>query len=151
MPPDSGSTSSSARSVSWAKSSSSAALARTLRLGQAEVAAVDVQVLPDGELGVEVVLLRDDAEPGADARAVAVGVHAQDAQLAVRARGDAADHPHRGGLAGAVRPEEAERLPAPDLDVDAADRGEVAEALDQPACLYECPVVSHVRETRGTP
>ena len=36
-------------------------------------------------------------------------------------------------LAGAVGPEEAERLARPHVDVDPVDRGEVAEALDQPA------------------
>ena len=39
---------------------------------QAEVAAVDQQVLADGELGVERVLLRHDAQSGTDARAVAL-------------------------------------------------------------------------------
>ena len=38
---------------------------------QAEVAAVDEQVLADGQLGVEGVLLRHDAEPGPDRGAVA--------------------------------------------------------------------------------
>ena len=37
-----------------------------------------------GELGVEVVLLRHDTEPGADARAVGRGVQAEHAQLAAR-------------------------------------------------------------------
>ena len=47
MPPDRGSTWSSARSVSWAKSSSSSARRGALGPGQAEVAAVDEQVLAD--------------------------------------------------------------------------------------------------------
>ena len=46
---------------------------------------------------------------------------------------DRGDHPHRRGLAGAVGPEEAERLTAADVDVDALDRLEVAELLAQPA------------------
>ena len=46
-------------------------------------------------------------------------------------RRHAADHPHRRRLAGTVRAEEAERLAALHLDVDAVDGGEVAEALDQ--------------------
>ena len=46
------------------------ARSRCLGVGQVEVAAVDEQVLAHGQLGVEVVLLRHDAEPGADLRAV---------------------------------------------------------------------------------
>ena len=58
----------------------------TLDLGprQAEVAAVDPEVLLDGELLVEGVLLRDDAEPGADLRAVAARVEAEDASARPR-------------------------------------------------------------------
>ena len=82
MPPDSGSTRSSRRSVSCTKSSSSSARSRITACGQVEVAAVDEQVLADGQLGVEGVLLRHDAEPGADLRAVGRGVHAEDPQRA---------------------------------------------------------------------
>jgi hypothetical protein len=39
-------------------------------LGNAEVPAVDVEVLPDGEFQIEVVLLWDHAEPGPDRRAL---------------------------------------------------------------------------------
>ena len=49
-----------------------------------------------------------------------------------RTRRHAADHPHGGGLAGAVGAEEPERLAAAHLDVDAVDRDEVAELLAQP-------------------
>ena len=66
MPPDSGSTWSSARSVSWTNSSSSVGPLPATRRGHAEVPPVDQQVLPDGQLGVEGVLLRHDAEPGPD-------------------------------------------------------------------------------------
>ena len=62
-------------------------------------------------------------------------VEAEDPQLAGGGRRGAADHPHRRRLAGAVGSEEAERLAAVDLDVDAVDGGEVAEALDQAACF----------------
>jgi hypothetical protein len=51
---------------------------RALVAAQTEVAAVDQQVLADGQLIVEGVLLRHDAEAGTDRRAVAVGVLAED-------------------------------------------------------------------------
>ena len=56
---------------------------------QAEVAAVDHQVVEHGELGVEVVVLRDDAQASPDRRAVVARVHAEHAQLAVADGGDA--------------------------------------------------------------
>ena len=84
MPPDSGSTLSFARSVSWANSSSSSAAARGLGPRQAEVPAVDHEVVADRELGVERVLLGHDAEAAADPRAVGVGVEVEDAAACPR-------------------------------------------------------------------
>ena len=72
-----------ARSVSWTNSSSSAARALALARGDVEVAAVDDQVLEHGQLGVELVRLRHDAEPRPDRAAVGRRVEAEDAQLAV--------------------------------------------------------------------
>ena len=62
-------------------------------------------------------------------------------------RRDAADHPHRRGLAGAVGTEEAERLTPAHLDVDAVDGGEVAEALGQPPRAQQ-DVVGHRHDAR---
>ena len=81
-----------------------------LRARHPEVARVDHEVVADRELGVERVLLRDDAQPAADARAVDVRVEVEDPERARGHRRHAADHPHRARLAGAVRPEEAEAL-----------------------------------------
>ena len=69
----------------------------------------------------------------ADLRAVAARIQAEDDELAVADRRDAADHPHRRGLAGAVRAEEAERLARRDVEVDRVDGGELAEPLRQAA------------------
>ena len=99
--------------------------------GEPEVPAVDEQVLAHGQLEVERVLLRDRAEAGPDLGTVGRRVHAEHPQLAAGHRRDARDHPHRRGLARAVRPEEAERLARLDPEVDAVDRDEVAEALGQ--------------------
>ena len=102
---------------------------------EVEVAAVDDQVLGDGQLVVELVGLRHDAEAGPDLAAVRGGLEAEHPQRPGGRRRRAADHPHRRGLAGPVRPEEPERLAAVDLDVDAVDRREVAEPLDELARL----------------
>jgi hypothetical protein len=52
-------------------------------LRQAEVPAVDQQVLPDRELEVQGVLLRHDAEPPADRRPIAHGIPAEDGKLPI--------------------------------------------------------------------
>ena len=85
------------------------------------------------ELLVELVLLGHDADPRPDLLAVAGRVHPEDPQLALGHGRHASDHAHRRRLAGAVRPEEPERLAAVDLDLDPVDGGEVAEPLDQAA------------------
>ena len=103
--------------------------------GQPEVAAVDDDVLADGQLHVERVLLRHDAEPRADLRAVAGGIDVEHAQRPLRDGRDAPDHAHRRRLARAVRAEEAERLAALQVEVDRVDGDEVAEALHEIACL----------------
>ena len=112
MPPDRGSTAGRAAVVEAGEVQQLSGPLPDLRHGQAEVAAVDDEVVPDGQLGVEVVLLGDDTEPGPDRRAVRHGVHAQDAELAVGDGRDAGDHAHGRGLAGAVGPEESEDLAA---------------------------------------
>ena len=104
---------------------------------QVEVAAVDEHVVAHRQLEVERVLLGHDAETGADARPVGRRVHAQHAEITVRDRRDATDHPHRRRLAGPVGPQEAERLPLLDAKVDGVDSDEVAEALRQLTSLDE--------------
>ena len=98
---------------------------------QAEVAAVDDEVLAHPQLGVEVVGLRHDAEVRPDGGAVIVRVQIEDAQAAARARRDRADHAHGGRLAGAVRTEQPERLPRSDRERDAVDRRRLAVGLDE--------------------
>ena len=99
----------------------------------AEVAPVDEEILEHGQLEVEVVVLRNDAETLADGRPVALWIEIEDRQLAPGAWRHCADHPHRGALAGAVGPEEAECLALLDGEVDAVDRVELAEAFPQPS------------------
>ena len=100
---------------------------------QPEVAAVDHEVLADRQLGVERVLLGHDAETGADLGPVARRVQPHHPKVTGADRRDAADHPHRRGLARPVRTEEAERLAGGDVEVDVVDRDELAETLRQAA------------------
>ena len=62
MPPDSAYTDALAHLDSWNCSSSSSAIRRDALAPDAEQAAVEVQVLPHGELAVERVLLGDDPD-----------------------------------------------------------------------------------------
>ncbi len=116
---------------------------------QPEVAAVDVEVVADGQLGVEGVLLRADPDPGADRGPSWAGSMPRIRRLAPAHRRDRRDHPHRGGLAGAVGPEEAEGLPSRDVDVDALDRLEVPEGLAQAPGRGSSTPVPAVRSRGG--
>src|SRR4051794_36415845 len=59
------------------------------------------------------------------------GIGAQHADLAAAARPVALQDLHRGRLSGAVRPQEGEDLGARDLEVDAANRLQLAVGLAQ--------------------
>ena len=122
-----------ARSVSWTNSSSSSARRPGLAPAQVEVAAVDDQVLADGQLHVEGVLLGHHPEAGLDPGAVAAGF--MPSTLSSPA------------VIGETQPiiRIVEVLPAPfgprkpndspgrDVEVDRVDRHELAELLGQPA------------------
>ena len=108
-----------------------------LRARQVEVAAVDHEVVPDRQLGVEVVLLRDDAEPRTD--------------RGPSRRGSMPSTRSSPPVSGETQPimRIVEVLPAPfgprnpnaspllDVEVDAVDRDELAEALREAAGIDE--------------
>jgi hypothetical protein len=96
----------------------------------AEQPAVEVQVLPDGELAVQGVLLGDDPAELLGQRGVGRDVDAGDERPA-RGRDHAGgEDAGRGGLAGAVRAEEAEDLTGADVEVELVHRGEVRALVD---------------------
>jgi hypothetical protein len=94
------------------------------RPAQAEVAAVDDQILPYRQLPVQTVVLRYHTQPRPYLRSLGGGVHAEHPQGPAADRRRRADHPHGAGLARTVGPEEAEGFPAPQLEVDSVDRPE---------------------------
>src|SRR5439155_24543679 len=55
--------------------------------------------------------------------------------LASARRNEPGDHRHRGGLAGAVRPEQPEQLPALEGERDAVHGHEIAEDLAELSCF----------------
>ena len=89
------------------------------------------EVLEDGEVGIEGEGLEHHRDPPIgrrDARDVlAVEFHPP----AVR-RLEPGDDPQGRGLAGRARPEQAEELPVPDVEVDAVEGHDRAEALSHP-------------------
>ncbi len=96
---------------------------------QAEVAAVDEQVLPDRQLVVQRVFLRHDAESRPDRNPVAHRIAAQNGKLTICRRRNTAEHAHGGGFPGPVRAKEAERLTTEKIKVDPVHSGEAAEPL----------------------
>ena len=85
----------------------------------AEESTEDEEVLADGQLHVEGLLLMYDADLAANLGAVEIWILAKDLQ---RSRGtwrDARDHAHGRRLPCAVWPEEAEELAVANVEVDA--------------------------------
>ena len=135
MPPDSGSTWLVARSSSWTNSSSWSARSADLAAATARSSGRrPTRFSQHRELDVEGVLLRHDAEPGPDPRR---------RRPPGRARAPAASPSVTGETQPIIRivddlpaplgPRKPNASPRRDLDVDAVDGGEVAEALHQAA------------------
>jgi hypothetical protein len=111
------------------------ALDRRPALGPAEPVEVgeDAQVLLDGQRRVEVVELRHDAHLGPrDLRLLGQPV-AQDLELAGVRDDLRGQHLHRRRLARAVGAEQADAAPGGDVEIEAVDGDDVAEALDDRA------------------
>ena len=100
-------------------------------IAQVVDAAVERDVLADGEVLVEREALAHVADVALDALGLAGDVVSGDGRAAGGGREQTGQHPDRGGLAGAVRAEEAEHLAGADVEGDAVDGGEGAEAARQ--------------------
>jgi hypothetical protein len=100
---------------------------------QAEVAAEDEQVFGAGEIRVEIVELRHDADPRP--RLLPIGRNGAAVQFDAAAirPGQAEAQAQRGGLAGAVRAEQAETGTRFDGERQTGDHGLVAIGLAQVA------------------
>ena len=89
--------------------------------GEAEEAAVVVEVLPDRERAVERVRLRDDPDPALRRGRVGADVDPGDERAAAGGDDGGRQHPDRRRLAGPVRAEQPEELAGLDLEIDAVD------------------------------
>ncbi len=102
-------------------------------IGEAVGCAVEAQILQDGQVVIQAEALGHIPDARADLRGVGVHGHAQHLYRAGGGLHQAQQHADGGGLARAIRPEEAEDLSAADFEIDAIHSGEVAEAFGQGA------------------
>ena len=101
-----------------------------LARADAEQAAVEIEVLPHGELPVERVLLRHDPAQLLCQRRVGRHIDAADESASRRRHDAGGQHPGSGRLACAVGPEESEDLTGPHLEVQPVDGREVRAGID---------------------
>ena len=94
-------------------------------------AADETQILPVREVAVDGGELACETDAGAHPLRFVGDVEAQHGRLAGVGAEDRRQHPHGSGLAGAVGAEQAEHGCGRDLEVDAVERDDVAEALLQ--------------------
>ena len=88
----------------------------------------------DGQLLVELCFLELDAEPRAQLSIAPLPpALAEHFHLTAVRRGEPFEDLDRRGLAGAVRPEQAEALTAPDLEIEAGNGDDIRVALLQAA------------------
>jgi hypothetical protein len=92
----------------------------------------DLEVLAAGEERVRARLLDDRADAGERLRTPCRHVEAEQSHRAGGGACEPEQHADERGLAGAVRPEVAERRAGGDAQVDVVDRDTVAEALREP-------------------
>src|SRR5204863_6181140 len=102
-----------------------------LRLVEAVQAADQGEMLAPGQAREERQLLGHHADPAADGDLVALGVEAEDLELAARRREQAGEALDRGRLSGAVRAQEAVEAAARNGEVDAVDGDRRAERPPQ--------------------
>jgi hypothetical protein len=93
----------------------------------------DDQVLRDRQRAGEVDVAGGEVHPAERLEAAVAQVLAEQVHRAPVGRDQPEEHVQCGGLAGAVRTEEADDLSLADLEADLVDSRDGAEALDQPA------------------
>jgi hypothetical protein len=115
-------------------------------------ARVEAEVLVDGEVVVEREALGHVADRRLHPLGIAAQVDAEDFPLPLRRLQDPAQHAQRGGLAGAVGPEEPVQLALAHAEVEVIDGDHLAEPLGEPARQDGVPLgVRHGALSRGAP
>jgi hypothetical protein len=91
------------------------------------------QVLLDREQWIDTGLLEQQPDAAADGSAGSHGIVAEDRGSASSGREERAQQQHRRGLAGTVRPEEAEQAAAGQLEVEGVERARLAVVPAEPS------------------
>ena len=107
--------------------------------------AEQAQVAPAGQIRVEARPLDEAGHAVERARSVDQRITPEEPRVALGRPDQPEQHPQRGRLAGAVRPEVAEDVASIDRQVDVVDGDDVAVALDQPS-RFEGRRVAHLSE-----
>ena len=112
-----------------------------------------MQIVGGGEIVVEADLIRQVADAPLDRQRLAHRIVPHHPRLAAADLGEAEQHQDGGGLAGAIRPEQAENLARRDGKRHAVDRGRIAVVLGEAVRLDDGVVhgwVAHRRPNRVT-
>ena len=119
-------------------------------VGFAEVAPIDQEVLEHREIRIQVVHLRHYADPDACLACRARNRQAEQVHRAGIGIGEAEAKPQRGGLAGAVRPEQAVALAGFELQADATHHFLARVGLAQFTDFEQGHVRRQARQCRST-
>ena len=117
---------------------------RAARHAAVEIAE-QAQVAAARQIRIEARALDEAGHAVERARAVDQRITPEEPRVALRRADQPEQHPQRGRLAGAVRPEVAEDVASIDRQVDVVDGDDVAIALDQPS-RFEGRRVAHLSE-----
>ena len=103
--------------------------------GQVPQAGGEAEVLLHGEVAVERGVLEHEADGAPHGEVVLGHVVPHDPRRPPGRREQRGEQMDRGGLAGAVRPEQAEELAGSHVEIELLERADRAEILAEPACL----------------
>ena len=121
------------------------------RAAQTIDAREEFEILRDVEIAVERECLRHVTEAIASLRAIAAKIETRDPSFPAGGLEEPAQHLESCGLAGAVRSEQPENLPARNLEADVFGGGEVAKALSEAARLDDWLRLVHCARQRQPP
>src|SRR5213594_4077860 len=102
-------------------------------VGEAPQARGEAQVFAHRQVAVECGVLKYEPDAAPHGEALAHDVVSRNARSAAGGREESREQVNRGGLTGAVRPEQAEELAIPDLEVEPIESADRAKVLAEAA------------------
>jgi hypothetical protein len=98
-----------------------------LLFGYIEIPGKNLQILEDGQVRIQTVLLLADADARFDPAPIARNIQSEDLQAAPAHGGESIDHPDRSCLPGTIRAKNPEAFTGGHLKRDPVDRNQVTE------------------------